>query len=328
MRAIVMTATGGPAVLTLAELDAAKPGPGQVAVAVEYSGVNYHDVYVRSGLYPKPLPYTPGIEGAGVVAAVGPGVDDVWNGELSEGDRVAWVNQPGGYAESVVLPADRVVRVPDDVELELAAGGLLQGMTTHYLTHDTYAVGPGDTVLVHAAAGGMGLLLTQIAHGLGARVIGTVSSAAKAELARAAGADDIVDYRHEPVASRVRELTGGRGVDVVYDGVGAPTFEGSLASLRPRGVLAAYGQAGGVPGPVDVLALRDAGSVYLTRPDLNHHIASTSDLRDRADAVFTLLRDGLRVRVGGRYPLGEAGRAHADLESRATTGKLLLHTRS
>ncbi len=318
MKAIRVRATGGPEVLSLAELPEPVPGPGEVLVRLAATGVNFIDVYERAGRYPQQLPFTPGTEGAGEVVAVGTGVDSVRVGE-----RVGATNLAGAYAELATVRADRVVPVPDDVSAELAAAALLQGMTAHYLLHDSYPVRPGDTVLVHAAAGGMGLLLTQLASRLGARVIGTTSTPAKADLAREAGAAEVLGY--DGVADRVRTLTGGAGVAAVYDGVGRATFDESLASLRRHGVLVSYGQASGMVPPVDPLRLCAAGSVYLTRPILAHFIDTRDELLHRARQVLGWMVDGtLAIRIGGRYRLADAARAHEDLESRGTVGKLIL----
>jgi NADPH2:quinone reductase len=297
---------------------APEPGEGEVLVDVAAAGVNYIDTYVRSGIYPATLPTVPGVEGAGTVRAVGAGVTD-----LAVGDRVAFADGPGTYAQQAVIPAARVVPVPEELATELAAAALLQGMTAHYLVHDTHPVAPGDAVLVHAGAGGMGLLLCRMASALGATVIATTSTEAKGELAREAGAHHVL--RYEGFADRVRELTGGRGVAVVYDGVGATTFDGSLASLRVRGVLALYGAASGPVPPVDPQRLNSGGSIYLTRPSLGWHVMTTGSLRERAAAVFGMVTAGaLPIRVGARYALDDAAQAHRDLEGRATTGKLLL----
>ncbi|MFI0480686.1 quinone oxidoreductase family protein [Actinomadura sp. 9N215] len=318
MRAIVITENGGPEVLAAAERPAPEPGPGEVLIDVAAAGVNFVDVYYRTGAYPRRLPYTPGIEAAGTVAAAGDGVR-----EFSVGDRVASSDVQGAYAAKALVRAERLVPVPDGVDLEDAAASLLQGMTAHYLTRSTYPVRAGDTVLVHAAAGGMGLLLTQAAKALGARVIGTASTPEKEKLAEDAGADVTMGY--DGFADRVRELTGGEGVAAVYDGVGAPTFEGSLASLRRRGTLALYGAAGGKVPPFDPQRLNAAGSLFLTRPTLAHYIVTREELRERAAAVYGWVGAGdVRVHVGRRYDLAEAAAAHADLEARRTTGKLLL----
>jgi NADPH2:quinone reductase len=318
MRAVRVERFGGPEVLVVGEVEPPRPGPGEVVVDVSASGVNFTDVYHRTGLYPNPLPFTPGSEGAGTVAAVGPDVT-----EVRVGDRVGWVQVIGSYAEQAVVPADRLIPLPDDVDDETAAAALLQGLTAQYLVRSTYPVRPGDDVLVHAAAGGMGLLLTQLVKHLGGRVLGTASTPAKAQLARDAGADVVVGYDDVPEA--VREFTAGEGVAVAYDGVGASTFEASLASLRPRGYLVSYGNASGPVPPVAPLRLNQAGSVFLTRPTLTHHIVTRDELMQRSEEVLGWLRDGtLTVRVTGRYPLAEARRAHEDLEGRRTTGKLIL----
>jgi NADPH2:quinone reductase len=284
------------------------------------AGINFIDVYYRSGLYPTALPFIPGVEGAGKVIAVGSEVAGI-----AVGDPVAWANVLGSYAGQVSVPADRVVPLPPEIDERTAAAVLLQGMTAHYLTHETCPTRPGDTVLVHAAAGGMGLLLTQLIKLRGGRVIGTVSSAAKEQLARSAGADEVVRYSATHVAAAVRELTDGEGVAAVFDGVGAPTFETSLAALRPRGVLAVYGQAGGQVPLVDLQRLNSAGSVYVTRPNLAHYIANCNELRNRARDVFAWIASGeLSVHIGGSYPLAEATTAHKELEERRSSGKLLL----
>ncbi|TLP56228.1 quinone oxidoreductase family protein [Microbispora triticiradicis] len=317
MRAIVVSAYGDSSVLEYAERPDPVPGPGEVLIEVAATGVNFIDVYHREGRYPLPLPLVPGSEAAGTVTAVGPDVTDV-----VPGDRVVSASVVGAYATKALIPADKVVRLPDGLAPDLAAAVLLQGLTAHYLTHSTYAVRTGDDVLVHAAAGGMGLLLVQMAKLRGARVIGTVSSAEKEKLARQAGADDVIGYEDFPEA--VREITGS-GVHVVYDGVGAATFEGSLASLRPRGMMALYGAASGPVPSFDPQRLNAGGSLFLTRPTLGHYTATREELLSRADDVLGWVASGaLKVRVSERYPLAEARRAHDDLEGRRTTGKLLL----
>ncbi|HEY7484607.1 MAG TPA: quinone oxidoreductase [Streptosporangiaceae bacterium] len=317
MRAIVISENGGPEVLKPAEIDDPVPGPGEVLIDIAASGVNFVDVYYRTGLYPQSTPYVPGVEGAGTVAATGEGVT-----EFAVGDRVAWAQVQGGYAERAVIPAARVVPVPDGVSAENAAGVLLQGMTAHYLVHTTYAVQPGDTVLVHAAAGGMGLLLIQAAKLRGARVIGTVSTEEKERLARDTGADEVL--RYDGFAAEVRRLTDGEGVAAVYDGVGAATFDGSLESLRPRGMLALYGYASGPVPPFDINRLNTGGSLFLTRPTLAHYIAAPEELQSRASDVFGWVADGKLSLHGRQYALHDARVAHEDLEARRTTGKLLL----
>lgn len=319
MQAIVITANGGPEVLVPAERPAPTAADGQLLVEVAASGVNYIDTYFRTGAYPVELPYVPGQEGVGHVRAVGPGVD-----EFSIGDRVAWCACPGSYAEQVVVPASVAVAVPEGVPDAEAASTLLQGMTAHYLMTSTYRVEPGDTVLVHAGAGGVGLLLTQLARNAGATVITTVSTDAKDELSRTAGATHVLRYT-EDIASRVREITGGQGVAAVYDGVGAGTFDASLAALRIRGTLALFGAASGPVPPVDPQRLNSAGSVFLTRPTLVHYLRNREELLWRAGAVFGAMAEGsLHVRVGGTYALADAAQAHRDLQSRATTGSLVL----
>ncbi|RAY11843.1 quinone oxidoreductase [Actinomadura craniellae] len=318
MRAIVVERTGGPEVLAPADRADPVPGPGEVVIDVAAAGVNFIDIYHRSGHYKMPLPFTPGIEAAGTVTAVGPDVTG-----LSAGDLVASSDVRGAYAERAVIDADRAVPVPAALSAEDAAAAMLQGMTAHYLTHSTYAVQPGDTVLVHAAAGGMGLLLTQYVKLLGGRVIGTVSTPDKERLAREAGADEIVGYAG--CAAAVRELTGGEGVPVVYDGVGKATFEDSLAALRRRGTLALYGAASGPVPPFDPARLAPSGSLFLTRPTLVHHIATREELTTRATDVLTRIARGeLRLHIGRRYRLADARTAHEDLAGRRTTGKLLL----
>ena len=321
MRAIQITEYGGPDVLRLRELPDPEPGDGELLVQTVACGINYIDTYHRSGVYPTELPFTPGMEGAGVVRAVGGGVEGV-----GVGDRVAWAFTTGSYAEQVVVPADRAVPVPDGVDDDVAVAALLQGMTAHYLTVSTYPVRSGDAVLVHAAAGGVGLLLTQLATARGARVIGTVSTAEKERLAHEAGAAEVIRYTEvDDLAAEVRARTGGAGVAAVYDGVGATTFDASLASLRRRGTLALFGAASGAVPPVDPQRLNAAGSVFLTRPQLAHYTATREELTWRAGEVYDAVRDGsLRISVSGRYPLGDAGRAHEDLQGRRTSGKLLL----
>ena len=321
MRAIQITETGGPEVLRWAELPDPSPGPGELLVELAAAGVNYIDTYHRSGAYPMPLPFIPGSEGAGTVTALGPDVSDV-----AVGDQVAWAGSPGSYAERAVVPAAQAVPVPQGVDIEIAGGCLLQGMTAHYLLVSVHAVQPGETVLIHAAAGGMGLLLTQLATARGGRVIGTVSTAEKERLAREAGAAEVIRYTEvDDLAGEVRRLTGRDGVAAVYDGVGATTFDASLASLRRRGMLALFGAASGPVPPVDPQRLNSAGSVFLTRPKLADYVATRKELISRAGEVFDAILDGsLRIRIGRRYPLAEAGRAHQDLQSRRTTGKLLL----
>jgi len=322
MKAIVVEQTGGPEQLTLSERPDPRPGPGELVVDVGAAGVNFIDIYQRQGIYPRALPYVPGSEGAGLVSAVGDGVD------VRVGDRVAWAMVDGaGYAERVVVPAERAVVLPDELDTETAAALMLQGLTAHFLATSTYAVQPGEFALIHAGAGGVGLLLTQLVVARGGRVITTTSNAEKAELSRAAGAQTVIDYTYEDVAARVRELTGGDGVAVAFDGVGAATFDASLDSLRPRGSLVLFGAASGPVAPLDPQVLNAKGSLWLTRPTLSHYIATRDELLERTNELLGWVADGsLQVRVGARYPLAEAARAHEDLAARRTTGKLLLQT--
>ncbi|HJQ47691.1 MAG TPA: quinone oxidoreductase [Amycolatopsis sp.] len=318
--AVRIRQNGGPEVLEVAEVKLGEPGPGRLLVDVAAAGVNYIDTYHRSGLYKLDLPVTLGMEGAGTIAAVGEGVTG-----FKPGDRVAWQGQLGGYAQQALVAADIAVHVPDGVSDETAAATMLQGVTAHYLVRSTYEVRHGDTILVHAAAGGVGLLLVQLAKARGARVIGTVSTEQKEKLAREAGADEVIRYDETDFAEATRELTGGEGVAAVYDGVGKTTFDGSLASLRVRGFLVLFGAASGPVPPVDPQRLNAAGSVYLTRPTSGHYVRTRDELDWRARELFEAVGNGaLKVRVGGRYPLAEARQAHEDLLARRTTGKLLL----
>jgi NADPH2:quinone reductase len=318
--AIQVHAVGGPERLVPAELEIAAPGPGLARVRIACIGVNFIDTYHRTGHYPLPLPFVPGVEAAGVVESVGEGVV-----EVAVGDRVAWAMLPGSYAGAALVPARRVVRIPAAVSDELAAASLLQGMTAHYLTHGVRTTREGDTALVHAAAGGTGGLLVQSLKAAGARVIATCGSEAKAERVRAAGADEVVLYSREDFRERARAFGDGRGVDVVYDSVGQSTFEGSLASLRPRGLLCLFGQSSGAVPPFDLARLSNAGSLFVTRPGLAHYVATREELEERAGWVFDALASGnLSQSIGARYALADAAAAHRDLESRRTTGKLLL----
>lgn len=320
VRTIVVGEHGGSGVLQVEERDPGAPGPGSVRIRSSASGVNFIDVYMRTGLYPRPTPFVLGLEGAGVVEAVGPGAEGV-----AEGDRVAWASVPGSYAEALISPADRVVPVPECVSDEVAAAAMLQGMTAHYLIHGVRETAPGDFALVHAAAGGVGLLLIQMLKAAGARVMGTCSTQEKEALARRAGADEVVRYTETDFSSAAREWTGGRGADVVYDSVGLTTFDASLKSLRPRGLLCLYGQSSGVVPPFDLNQLNAMGSLFVTRPSLAHYTASRAELLERAGAVLGAIASGaLEVRIGARFPLEEAGAAHDALEARRTTGKLLL----
>jgi NADPH2:quinone reductase len=329
MRAVQATAPGGPEVLTIVELTDPVPGPGQLLVRVAAAGVNFIDTYRRSGAYPMPFPHVVGSEGAGTVVATG---GDAGGSPLgfAVGDRVAWCAGPGSYAELVVIDAAGALAVPAEVD-DLAAAALpLQGLTAHYLVTSTFPVTAGQDILVHAGAGGVGLLLTQLAVARGARVITTVSTRAKEQLSRTAGASDVVRYSEladitSELPEIVRGLTGGAGVHTVFDGVGRATFDASLASLRPRGGLALFGASSGPVPPLDPQRLNAAGSVYLTRPTIGHHIATRAELTWRAGELFAAVTAGtLDVRIGRTYPLAEAAQAHRALEGRATTGKVLL----
>jgi len=313
-------APGGPDVFQAGEVPLPEPGAGEVRVKIAAVGVNFIDVYGRSGQYKVALPATLGQEAAGTVDALGPGVSD-----LAVGDRVAYAGVLGAYAAYSVVPAARLVRVPAGVELQQAAAVMLQGMTAHYLSHSTYPLGPGDTALVHAAAGGAGRLLVQLAKARGARVIGTAGNAEKAALAESAGADAVIRYTETAFAPEVRRLTNGRGVDVVYDSVGKDTFAGSLDSLRPRGMLVLYGQSSGAVPPLDPQVLNAKGSLFLTRPTLVHYIATREELLGRADDLFAAMQAGtLDVRIDQTFPLTAAAAAHRYLEARQTKGKVLL----
>jgi NADPH2:quinone reductase len=320
MKAIQVKETGGPEKLELVDLPQPAPGPGQALVKIAASGVNFIDVYFRIGHYQAELPATLGSEAAGVVESVGPGVTDV-----ALGDRVAYAMARGSYAQYAVVPAAQLVKIPAGIDLQTAAAAMLQGMTAHYLTHSTFVLKSGDTCLVHAAAGGAGLLLVQMAHRIGARVFGTVSTEAKAELAKQAGADEVILYTQRDFEAEVKRLTGGRGVDVVYDSVGATTFDKSLNSLRPRGMLALFGQSSGPVPAFDPNILNAKGSLFLTRPSLAHHCLTREELLWRAGDVLGWVSSGeLKIRVDRAYPLSEAAQAHRDLEGRRTAGKLLL----
>ncbi|MEV0072846.1 quinone oxidoreductase [Amycolatopsis sp. NPDC050768] len=318
--AVQVKTTGGPEVLEVTEVEVGSPGAGELLVDVAAAGVNYIDTYQRQGIYPIDLPFVLGLEGAGTVAEVGEGVT-----AFAPGDRVAWQGSLGSYAARKLLPAAGAVKVPAGVSDEIAAATMLQGITAHYLIRSTYEVKPGDDVLVHAAAGGVGLLLVQLAKARGARVIGTVSTEEKAELARGAGADHVIRYDREDFAKVTRELTDGEGVHVVYDGVGKDTVDGSLSSLRIRGMLALFGAASGPVPPIDPQRLNSGGSLFLTRPTSVHYVRTREELDWRADELFAAVTDGsLNIRIGGRYPLADARKAHEDLQGRRTTGKLIL----
>jgi NADPH2:quinone reductase len=320
MHAIRIHAPGGPEVLSFEEVALPDPGPGQALVRHEAIGVNFIDVYHRTGLYPMARPFTPGLEAAGVVERIGEDVTTV-----RPGDRVAYGDVPGAYAEEAIVPADRLVPVPDGVGSEEAAALMLQGMTAHYLTMTTRPLGPGDSCLIHAAAGGLGLLLCQLAHRLGARIIATVSTEAKAALAREAGADEVILYTQQDFEAETRRLTGGAGVQVVYDSVGKTTFEGGLRVLAPLGTMVLCGQSSGPVLPFDPQLLAQRGSLILTRPRLFDYIRGREALLKRAGDVLGWVAEGsLKVRIGGRWALSRAGDAHRALEGRSTTGKVLL----
>ena len=320
MKAIQILRTGGPEVLTLQELPTPTPGLGEALIRIEACGVNFIDTYFREGRYPAALPYTLGQEAAGSVVSVGREVSVV-----KPGDRVAWCSIPGTYAEYAVAPESRLIVLPEAISTQQAAAVMLQGMTAHYLTHSTYAVQAGDTVLIHAGAGGMGLLLTQIAKRLGARVITTVSTDAKAELSRDAGADHVIRYDQEPFEEAVRYFMSGNGLPVVYDSVGKTTFLQSLKCLRPRGLMALYGGASGAVPPFDLIQLSSMGSLFVTRPTLKDYIATRTELEWRTNDILDWVADGsLKLRLEHNYPLADAAQAHRDLEARRTTGKVLL----
>lgn len=320
MKAIQVKQAGGPEAMELAELPVPQPKPNEAVVKLAASGVNFIDVYVREGRYKAPLPLVVGQEGAGTVTAVGPEVKT-----FKVGDRVAWTSVLGSYAEYAAVPADRLVPIPSGVTDQQAAAAMLQGMTAHYLSHDTYPLKQGQTALVHAAAGGVGQLLVQMAHNIGARVIATVSTDEKAKLARQAGADEVILYTQVDFETETKRITAGKGVDVVYDSVGKTTFEKGLNVLRPRGMMVLFGGSSGPVPPVDPMTLMQKGSLYLTRPTLVNYIATREELVARSNAVFGMIAAGkLKLRIEHSYPLAEAQRAHRDLEARKTTGKILL----
>jgi NADPH2:quinone reductase len=320
MRAIRVHQYGGPEAMRLDELPTPKPGAGQALVRLEAAGVNFIDVYQRTGLYKGELPLRLGLEGGGVVEEVGPGVTTV-----KVGERVAWTGVPGSYATHNVVPADRLVTLPAGVDGRAGAAAMLQGMTAHYLAHDSYRLKPGDACVVHAAAGGVGLLLCQMAKRAGARVFGTVSTEEKAKLAREAGADEAILYTRQAFDAEVKRLTGGKGVQVVYDSVAKDTFDKSLDCLAPRGFMILYGQSSGPIGTFDPQVLNNKGSLYLQRPSLVHHIATREELVKRAGEVLGWIQKGeLKLRIGATCPLAEASEAHRQLEGRKTTGKVLL----
>jgi len=320
MKAIQVRKVGGPEALELVELPVPEPKANEALVGIKAIGVNFIDVYFREGRYPSQLPFTVGQEAAGIVKAVGSAVTTV-----KPGDRVAYTGLQGSYAEYAVVDASRLVVIPDALDFESAAAAMLQGMTAHYLLYDTYPLRAGEMALVHAAAGGVGLLLVQMAKNIGARVIGTAGSEEKAALAREAGADDVILYSTHDFEAETKRLTEGRGVHVVYDGVGRTTFDKDLEVLRPRGYLVLFGGASGAVPPFDPIILSRKGSLFLTRPTLAHYIATREELVHRADAVLSMIASGkLKLRVAHKYPLAEAQQAHRDLEGRKTTGKVLL----
>ena len=320
MKQVVVEQPGGPEQMKLADVPLPSPGDGEALVKLAYSGVNFLDVYFRTGLYKADPPVTLGNEGSGVVERVGSGVTD-----LKAGDRVAYAMVRGSYAEYAVVPANKLVKIPDNVELETGAAIMLQGMTAHYLTHSTYALTNGSSCLVHAAAGGTGGLVVQMAKLRGATVFGTTSSDEKARQIRDLGADEAILYTTQDFEAEVKRLTGGRGVDVVYDSVGKTTFDKSLASLRPRGTMALFGQSSGSVPPVDPTILNTRGSLFLTRPNLAHHVLTRDELLWRAGDVLNYVGSGaIKIRISKIYPLADVATAHRDLEGRKTTGKLLL----
>ena len=322
MKAVRVSETGGPEVLQVEEIAEPEPGPGEARVRVELAGVNFIDTYHRTGLYAKELPFTPGVEGGGVVDAVGPDVDHV-----AVGDRVAWCMSPGSYAEAAVVPAWRLVRIPDAVDLETATTLMVQGMTAHYLVNSAYALGPDDVAVVHAAAGGVGLLLVQLAKATGATVIGTCSTEEKADRVRDRGADHVIRYTETDFEPEVQRLTDGEGATVVYDSVGQATFRDSLKALGTRGMLVLYGQSSGPVEPFDPRDLAGGGSLFLTRPSLAHYAADREEVEWRAGELLAAAeRDALIVRVHDVMPLADAPEAHRRLEGRETSGKLLLRT--
>jgi NADPH2:quinone reductase len=320
MKAIEVKQPGGPEVLQLADLPTPKPKPNEAVVKIAASGVNFIDVYQREGRYKVTMPFVLGQEGAGTVTSVGSEVNSI-----KPGDRVAWTSILGSYAEYAAVPADRLVPIPPSVSDQQAASAMLQGMTAHYLCHDTFPVKRGQTALIHAAAGGVGSLLVQMAHNIGARIIATVSTDEKAKLAREAGADDVILYTQTDFEAETKRLTSGNGVDVVFDGVGKTTFEKGLNVLRPRGMMVLFGGSSGPVPPFDLIQLSQKGSLFLTRPTLVHYTATTQELQARSGAVFKMIADGtLKLRIEHTYPLADAATAHREIEGRKTTGKLLL----
>jgi len=320
MKAVRVHKYGGPEVLTPEEIPVPEPKVGEARVKIEAAGVNYIDIYQRTGLYPMKTPFTLGTEGAGIVDAVGPDVT-----EVKKGDRVGYAMIPGSYAEYAIVAAARLVPIPSNIEARVAAALMLQGMTAHYLTHNTYSLKKGDTALIHAAAGGVGLLLIQIAKQLGAKVIGTVSTEAKAKLAKEAGADHVILYTQTDFLAEVKKLTDGRGLEVVYDSVGQTTFDKSLECLKPRGYMVLFGQSSGPVAPFDPARLAARGSLFLTRPSLAHYSLDRAELLQRASDIFNWAAAGtIKVRIDKSFPMAEAAEAHRQLEGRKTTGKVIL----
>jgi NADPH2:quinone reductase len=320
MQAIQVSQTGGPEVLTSVDLPVPTPKPDEALVNIKDAGINFIDVYIREGRYPTPLPFVSGQEAAGVVTEVGSEVTT-----LQPGDRVAYTSVLGSYAEYAAVPASRLVKIPDELDFEQAAAAMLQGMTAHYLVHSSYPLKKGETALIHAAAGGVGLLLVQMAKQLGARVIATAGTQEKAQLARDAGADECIVYTEADFEAETRRLTDGAGVHVVYDGVGKATFDGDLNVLRPRGYLVLFGGSSGAVPPFDLIKLSQKGSLFITRPTLAHYTVTREELEWRAnDVLQSIARGELKLRIHKVYPLAEAAQAHRDLEGRKTTGKLLL----
>lgn len=320
MKAVRVRKYGGPEVLRIEEIPVPEPGEGEVRIKIEASGINYIDIYHRTGLYPSKIPFTPGMEASGVVDALGKNA-----GVVKAGDRVAYAMHQGSYAEYAVVSSWKLVQLPESLDFKSGAAAMLQGMTAHYLTHSTYPLEKGDSLLIHAAAGGVGLLLIQIAKRLGARVFGTISTKEKAALAKGAGADEVILYTESDFEEEIKRLTNGRGVDVVYDSVGKTTFEKSLNCLRPRGCLVSFGQSSGPIDPFNPGILSAKGSLFLTRPTLMHYAADRDELLQRAGDVFKWIADGeLRLRIDKTFPLDKAAEAQRELEGRKSAGKLLL----
>jgi NADPH:quinone reductase len=320
MKAIQVTQPGPPEAMHLVDAPVPEPKANEVLVKIEAIGVNFIDVYHREGRYKLPVPFTPGSEMSGVVSKVGSDVKT-----LKPGDRVAQTGTVGSYAEYQVVPAERLVKIPEKIDFKTAAAAMLQGATMHYLMRSTYPLKPGETALVHAAAGGMGLLLTQFGKKIGARIIGTAGSDEKVKMAREAGADEVINYSTQDFVAETRRITNNKGVDVVYDGVGKSTFEGSLNCLRPRGYMVLFGGASGAVPPFDPLVLTQKGSLFLTRPSLNNYLVTREELEWRTNEIFSLIQSGdLKMHIGQTYKLADAAEAHRDLESRKTTGKSIL----